>query len=130
MNRAVVAWDDPATSDQNSRLPRIRLKVHRTVRTLDCNTPAPRLVTRWQRIGADLVNVVTTWWARADRGLELVDTVHVDDRLFTTLADSEHRLHPVKAVEAAPSRGSRRLNVYDVALGRASVRRHKHSQLA
>jgi hypothetical protein len=50
------------------------------IRAPDPDTPASRCVTRWQWVGADLVNVVSTSWARSDRGLELLDrydVVHV-----------------------------------------------------
>jgi len=47
-------------------------------------------MTRWQRVGADPVKVVATGLAGPDRGLELLDGGHVNDRLLSASADSEN----------------------------------------
>jgi hypothetical protein len=51
-------------------------------------------VARRQQIGSDLVNVVSTWLARSYHRLDLIDGVHVYDRLLSVAADSEHRRPP------------------------------------
>lgn len=59
--------------------PRIGLEHNRPARSFDSDAPTARSVTRRQRVGGDLVHVVTTGFARADRGLGLVEGIDVDD---------------------------------------------------
>ena len=55
--------------------------------------PTPQRLDVWprrQRVGADLVDVVATRLARADRGLDRLDLVDVDDGLVSVAADAVH----------------------------------------
>ncbi len=47
-------------------------------------------VTSPQRIGADLIHVVSARLARADRGLDRLDLEDINDGLLTVAADSVH----------------------------------------
>ncbi len=79
MNRAVAESGDLALTNLRSRLPRIRFKVHRTVRAPDRDTATSRRMTRRKRVGTDLVNVVATGFARCNRRLNLLDRINVNN---------------------------------------------------
>jgi hypothetical protein len=67
--------------------PRIRIYHNQPVRLFDADAPAARSVAARKRIGADLVHVVTTRLARANRGLDCFDLGDVDNGLLSVLAD-------------------------------------------
>jgi hypothetical protein len=47
-------------------------------------------IVRERRISDDLINTIAGWLARANRGLELIHRVDVDDGLLSVAADSVH----------------------------------------
>ena len=47
-------------------------------------------MTTRQRTSLDLVDVVPTWLARADRGLKLVEGIDVDDGLLSVVTYAVH----------------------------------------
>jgi hypothetical protein len=74
----------------NSYLPGIALYLDLAIGPLQSDAPTSSRVTRWERVGANLVNVVASERARADRGLDRLDLVHVDDGLVSVMADAVH----------------------------------------
>jgi hypothetical protein len=84
--------------------PRVGLNRNRSVISFYPDTPAARSVATSQRVGADLINVVTTWFARADRGLDCFDLVHVNDGLVSVAAEA---VQGVACERDAPATGVR-----------------------
>ena len=80
-------------SNRASRLQRIRLKGHRTLRVPDCDTPPSRRVTYRQRIMADLVDVVTTWQNVFEQACEALDRQGRPDWIVVRVVDSENARH-------------------------------------
>jgi hypothetical protein len=54
------------------------------------NSQIPGTATAQRRTGADLVHVISAWLARADRRLDRLDFVNVNDGLLAVAADAVH----------------------------------------
>ena len=74
---AIDTLDGQARTGHGSRIPWIRLKLYRTISPIDPDTPAARFMTGWQGISLDLIDVVASRLARADRRLDRLDLVDV-----------------------------------------------------
>ncbi len=72
--------------------PRVRLDHNGSIVPFDPASPPSRGVSARKRVGADLVNVVATRLARADRVPNRLDLVDVDDRLLSIAADAVHEI--------------------------------------
>jgi hypothetical protein len=62
----------------------MRLNQHRTIRALNADSPPASSVTRRQRLGADLIDVVRAWWRGADRRRDLVNVFDVNEEVVFT----------------------------------------------
>jgi hypothetical protein len=79
---------------------------NRPVRSFDQDPPAARSVTRRQRVGADLIHMVAPGHVRANRGLELVEGIDVDDGFLSISGDAVFEIlgEQGAAVESAAAR--------------------------
>lgn len=91
MRRASPGCGDRRKRTRGLRRPRIRLKIHRSVRTFDGDAPASRSVTSRQRIAFDLVDVQAARLARPEHGFDTIDLGDVDNGFSIRMTDSEHR---------------------------------------
>ncbi len=99
------------TGEGRGRLGRVRVagftpgsarSTSRVIQPTQLNAPfgfgaaSSRGVAIGERVGPNPVDVVSSRWARLNRGLNLIDRVNVNDWLLAVLADAEHGLCALK----------------------------------